>query len=84
MRRVWYRERERRAGAPPFSWEDGPLVTAMRGGDLMLVDELNLAEDSVIERLNSVLEKPGLLVLAEKGGRETEELRAAPGCVTLL
>lgn len=38
-------------------------------GDLMLVDELNLAEDSVIERLNSVLEKPGLLVLAEKGGR---------------
>ena len=29
----------------------------MRGGDLMLVDELNLAEDSVIERLNSVLEK---------------------------
>jgi midasin len=75
------RERERQAGAPPFAWEDGPLVHAMRQGDLMLVDELNLAEDSVIERLNSVLEKPGLLVLAEKGGRETEELRAATGSV---
>ena len=61
------RERERKTGAPPFMWADGPLVHAMRNGDLMLVDELNLAEDSVIERLNSVLEKPGLLVLAEKG-----------------
>lgn len=65
-------ERERREGGSgaPFAWTDGPLVHAMKRGDLMLVDEINLAEDSVIERLNSVLEKPGLLVLAEKGGRE--------------
>ena len=63
------REREEGSGAP-FAWSDGPLVHAMKGGDLMLVDEINLAEDSVIERLNSVLEKPGVLVLAEKGGRE--------------
>lgn len=39
------------AGAP-FQWVDGPLVTAMRQGDMILIDELNLAEDAVLERLN--------------------------------
>jgi len=37
----------------PFAWEDGPLIKAMRDGDILLVDELSLAEDSVLERLNS-------------------------------
>lgn len=36
----------------PFAWEDGPLVAAMRAGDAILIDELNLAEDAVVERLN--------------------------------
>ena len=36
----------------PFAWEDGPLVKAMRRGDMILIDELNLADDAVIERLN--------------------------------
>jgi midasin len=36
----------------PFQWVDGPLVTAMRQGDMILVDEINLAEDAVLERLN--------------------------------
>ncbi|XLR00313.1 hypothetical protein S83_066511, partial [Arachis hypogaea] len=36
--------------------KDGPLVKAMRRGDLFLVDEISLADDSVIERLNSVSE----------------------------
>lgn len=36
----------------PFAWVDGPLVMAMRQGDVILIDELNLAEDSVVERLN--------------------------------
>jgi midasin len=40
------------AARAPFGWEDGPLVVAMRGGELLLVDELNLAEDAVLERLN--------------------------------
>jgi len=40
------------AARAPFGWEDGPLVVAMRRGDLLLVDELNLAEDAVLERLN--------------------------------
>ena len=40
------------AASAPFEWVDGPLVTAMRQGDMILIDELNLAEDAVLERLN--------------------------------
>lgn len=45
-----------------FEWQDGPLVKAMRDGDLFLVDEISLADDSVLERLNSVLELERTLV----------------------
>lgn len=62
-----------------FEWHDGPLVQAMRGGHLFLLDEISLADDSVLERLNSVLEPRRLLVLAEKGGRHVEELVAKEG-----
>lgn len=51
-----------------FEWVDGPLVTAMRNGELILLDELSLAEDAVLERLNSVLEPGRSITLAEKGG----------------
>lgn len=63
----------------PFMWEDGPLVTAMRQGCLLLVDEINLAEDAVLERLNSVLEPGRTLLLAEKGGPSAEQIVAAEG-----
>lgn len=45
-----------------FLWQDGPLVQAMKEGDLLLVDEISLADDSVLERLNSVLEPERKLV----------------------
>lgn len=45
-----------------FAWHDGPLVAAMRAGDVLLLDEISLAEDSVLERLNSVLEPKRTLV----------------------
>ncbi|GIL43445.1 hypothetical protein Vafri_916, partial [Volvox africanus] len=63
----------------PFAWADGPLVTAMRRGDMILVDEINLAEDAVLERLNSVLEPGRTLTLAERGGEGAEVVVAAPG-----
>ena len=53
-----------------FTWCDGPLVEAMRQGEHMLLDEISLADDSVLERLNSVLEKERTLVLAEKAGTD--------------
>ncbi|KAF8827835.1 hypothetical protein HHX47_DHR4000508 [Lentinula edodes] len=49
-----------------FEWHDGPLIEAMRNGDVFLLDEISLADDSVLERLNSVLEPSRTLVLAEK------------------
>ena len=53
-----------------FEWCDGPLVSALKDGTPFLIDEISLADDSVLERLNSVLETEKTLVLAEKGGSE--------------
>lgn len=50
-----------------FEWSDGSLVTAMKTGQYFLLDEVSLADDSVLERLNSVLEPHRSLLLAEKG-----------------
>lgn len=57
-----------------FEWHDGPLVESMKAGGLFLMDEISLADDSVLERLNSVLEPAKTLVLAEKGGSNLDEL----------
>lgn len=50
-----------------FEWVDGPLVEAMETGSIFLADEISLADDSVLERLNSVLEPERTLLIAEKG-----------------
>jgi len=50
-----------------FEWADGSLVQAMKEAQFFLLDEISLADDSVLERLNSVLESHRTLVLAEKG-----------------
>jgi midasin len=55
-----------------FEWRDGPLIEAMRAGEVFLLDEISLAEDSVLERLNSVLEPDRTIVLAERGGAGEE------------
>lgn len=53
-----------------FEWADGSLVTAMKEGSFFLIDEISLADDSVLERLNSVLEPERGLLLPEKGGTD--------------
>lgn len=60
-----------------FEWQDGPLIKAMKQGQLFLLDEISLAEDAVLERLNSVLEPERRLFLAEKT-QDPEEVIAAP------
>lgn len=70
-----------------FEWRDGPLVEAMHSGNHLLLDEISLADDSVLERLNSVLEPGRTLVLAEKIGSsqkpgealDAAQIRAAEG-----
>ncbi|KAL8938859.1 MAG: hypothetical protein Q9216_003662, partial [Gyalolechia sp. 2 TL-2023] len=53
-----------------FEWVDGSLVQAMKAGQHFLFDEISLADDSVLERLNSVLEPSRQLFLAEKGVKD--------------
>ncbi|CAK7271995.1 AAA ATPase midasin [Sporothrix epigloea] len=55
-----------------FEWSEGSLVHAMKTGSFFLLDEISLADDSVLERLNSVLEPQRTLLLAEKGVGEDE------------
>ena len=50
-----------------FEWQDGVLVQAMSVGAGLLVDEISLAEDAVLERLNSVLEPERKVLVAERG-----------------
>lgn len=61
-----------------FEWADGSLVTAMKAGQYFLLDEISLADDSVLERLNSVLEPSRSLLLAEKGPTDSS-IRATDG-----
>ncbi|KAK5956684.1 AAA ATPase midasin [Knufia fluminis] len=50
-----------------FVWSDGSLVRAMKEGSHFLLDEISLADDSVLERMNSLLEPARSVLLAEKG-----------------
>lgn len=61
-----------------FEWTDGSLVQAMKAGQFFLLDEISLADDSVLERLNSVLETQRSILLAEKGA-EGSQITAAAG-----
>ncbi|XP_055839231.1 midasin [Episyrphus balteatus] len=51
-----------------FEWADGPLIMSMVEGSYFMADEISLAEDSVLERLNCILEPERTVLLAEKGG----------------
>ncbi|KAJ9639422.1 AAA ATPase midasin [Coniosporium tulheliwenetii] len=61
----------RTKAAALFEWSDGSLVHAMKSGQYFLLDEISLADDSVLERLNSVLEPQRSLLLAEKGSDDS-------------
>lgn len=66
-------DQEERDTSRLFEWHDGPLVLAMKEDGFFLLDEISLADDSVLERLNSVLEVEKSLVLAEKGSPEDKD-----------
>jgi midasin len=50
-----------------FEWVEGPLVHAMKQGHWVLLDDANLCNPSVLDRLNSLCESNGVLVLSERG-----------------
>ena len=59
-----------------FEWHDGILVEAMQEGGLLLIDEISLANDSVLERLNSVFEQDRVLMVTEKSSQEAIKIEA--------
>jgi midasin len=75
LRRIEDNQRKAKA---LFEWSDGSLVQALREGQFFLLDEISLADDSVLERLNSVLETQRTILLAEKGTNDSF-IKAADG-----
>uniref|UniRef100_A0A1I7TDS8 Midasin n=2 Tax=Caenorhabditis tropicalis TaxID=1561998 RepID=A0A1I7TDS8_9PELO len=61
-----------------FEWSDGVVISAMRDGAPLLVDEISLAEDSVLERLNPLFEEGRSLLLSD-AGTEAEIVESKPG-----
>nr|pir hypothetical protein F55F10.2 - Caenorhabditis elegans [Caenorhabditis elegans] len=61
-----------------FEWSDGVVISAMRDGVPLLVDEISLAEDSVLERLNPLFEEDRALLLSD-AGTDTEVVESKPG-----
>ena len=57
----------RSSGVSQFEWVDGPLIRAMKLGHWVLMDGANLCSPSVLDRLNSLCESDGFLVLSERG-----------------
>jgi midasin len=53
--------------ATGFAWIDGELLTAIRTGGWFVLSNANLCSPSVLDRLNSLCESNGVLVLSEKG-----------------
>lgn len=50
-----------------FIWVDGPLVRALKDGTWFILDNANLCNPSVLDRLNSLCEPGGMLTLTERG-----------------
>jgi midasin len=48
-----------------FEWQHGPLVNSMTDGAYFMLDEISLASDSVLERLNPVLEPERTLPITD-------------------
>jgi hypothetical protein len=55
------------SSAGRFEWLDGPLVQAMQSGDIFLIENANLCNASVLDRLNALFEPGGKLQLTERG-----------------
>jgi hypothetical protein len=51
-----------------LQWHDSQVVRAMREGHWLLLENINLAEPQLVERLHSVLERRPSLVIAEHDG----------------
>lgn len=53
---------------PEWRWQDGMDIRAKREGRVLVLDEMNLAEGQVLERLNAQVDTNPQMTLSEKGG----------------
>ena len=53
------------AEAGTFAWRDAPYLRAMKLGEWVLLDEMNLASQSVLEGLNACLDHRGEVYISE-------------------
>ena len=60
--------KSKRGTAAGWVWQDGPIPRALREGWWIILDELNLAEPQIVERLNPLLEECPSLVVTENDG----------------
>ena len=58
-----------------FEFYEGSLITSMRQGNIFLMDEISLSEDSVLESLNSILE-PERSITVTEGNDELKLIEA--------
>jgi len=56
-------------------WVDGPLTRAVRDGHVLIVRGANIAPPAVLDRLNALLERDGILSVPECGTTATGEAR---------
>ena len=63
-----------------FEWQDGPLTRAAETGGWLLLENANLCSPAVLDRLNSLLEPKGSLLLNEAGSSlgQPQQDRASP------
>ncbi|CAF4694006.1 unnamed protein product, partial [Rotaria sp. Silwood1] len=57
-------------------WQNGSVTTAYTTGQWVLLDNLSVAESSVLERLNPVLEQNPMLCLTEKGETNKQKMHS--------
>lgn len=50
-----------------FEWVDSKIVSAIKTGEFISLEHVNLCSSAILDRLNSVFEPNGKLLLAEKG-----------------
>ena len=52
-------------GSISFRWMDGPVLRAIKAGEWVLLDEMNLASQSILEGLNACFDHRRILYIAE-------------------
>jgi hypothetical protein len=64
-----------------FVWRDGILVKAMTEGYWLHLENVNLCPSSVLDRLNSVMEQDGELLLSECGTQDGKDNGSGHRCI---